>query len=37
MVAMCLREKRYLAVGEMRVCVSRAWIREKSNLRLFLL
>lgn len=37
MVAVCLRKKGYLAVDEMRVFVSRAWIRGKSNLRLFLL
>lgn len=37
MVAVCLREKGYLAVDERRVCDSRAWIRGKSNLRSFLL
>lgn len=37
MVAVCLREKGYLAVDEMRVCDSRAWIRGESNLRSFLL
>lgn len=35
MVAVCLMDKGYLAVDEMRVCVSRAWIRGKNNLRFF--